>query len=255
MKVIFATTPKRVKTPKFRSFFQKAGLPEIELSVCLKRREPKSDPADPRGLRVVAGEECSQEDFLTGARELLAMGLPRLLVNAENQWGSREDELMELPKEMGALISGADLSPESAIEMLGKCRGRRRFLALENEEALLAAGRILEAEKPDALVIGSSYLSESSRLYDSLGLDRYRSILKALGAKAGKAGIEVYTTSNYCTFDPSGKGDKNRDFVQEQVDFVTGRGDWGSITRYYSHLEWANARRAEFRAAGKGEGE
>lgn len=256
MQVIFATTPKRVETPKFRKFFGEEGriaVPEIDLSICLKRREPKQDPDDAGRMRVIPGDECCQEDFLRAARALLGKGFARTLLNAENAWNDRENDLLLLPKEAGILVSGADLLPEAALEMLGRSRGRQRFLALENEQALLAGAKIIREEKPDGLVIGSSYLSESSRMYDSLGLDRYRSLLKALGAKARKEGIEVYTTSSYCTFDPEGKGDKNKEFVQSQVEFVTERGNWGSITRYYSHLEWANSKRIELRAS-HGEG-
>ncbi len=254
MRMIFTTTPNRVKTPKFGKFFGTSArdtLPEIDLSACLKRREPKADPLDPSGIRVIPGDECSQEEFMRGAALLLGKGFGKTLINAENEWRDREDEILSLPPEAGVLISGSELTADSALEMLGRCRGRIRFLALENEEALLAGARLIREERPDGLVIGSSYLSESSRLYDTLGLERYRSLLRALGSSAAREGIEVYTTSNYCTFDPAGKGDRNESFVKEQVQFISERGDWGSITRYYAHLQWVREQRI---AMGFGEG-
>ena len=117
------------------------------------------------------------------------------------------------------------------------------ILALENEAMIIAGGRLIASGRLDGLVIGTSYLSESSKIYDQMGLEKYRLLMRGLGKKAASSGVRPYTTSNYCTFETSGIGDKNKAFVAEQVDFVSSQGAWGSLTRFYSHLDVAQKAR------------
>lgn len=238
--MLFVTTPKRVRTPRFSAYFARAGLDSISLSLVLKRREPTRargvDGAESMGW----GPSCTEPEFAAAVGELKGRAR-RCWINVEAE--PRELDIQLLASGgVGALLSGPDLTPEQALRVHKELpAGAPMSLALENEAMLSAASRLLDQIPLRALVVGTSYLSESSKMYDQMGLDRYRALMRGACKKAASLGARPYTTSNYCTFEPTGAGDRSKDFVAEQVEFVSARPGWGSITRFYSHLDVVQA--------------
>lgn len=244
--VVFVTTPARVATPRFEAFFNQAELPGIRLTMCLKRREPLMGKDESGAPRMGWTERCSQEEFARAAERLCAR-YPRVCINIEDRMSEQDEAILSALPACGALISGAGLTADEAARAMRRVAGRgARLIALETEELLLQGARMLAQNDVTGLVIGSSYLSESSQMYDQMGLERYRALLRGLGRKAQEAGVQPFSTSSYCTFEPSGAGDKSRAFVAEQVEFLTKAGAWGSITRFYSHLKIAQSARESF---------
>jgi hypothetical protein len=241
--VLFVTTPARLETPRFGAYFARARLPGLALKFVLKRREPKA-ARDEQGRPLMSWTpSCSEEDFEKGAQALVGSGRDAW-INIEGILRPLDEALLARHASLGALVSGHELTPQAALETLERLpAGARKILALENEAMLLAGAKLMERVALDGLVIGASYLSESSKVYDQMGLERYRLLMRGLGKRAAALGSRPYTTSNYCTFEASGVGDKNKDFVAEQVDFVSKQGAWGSLTRFYSHLDVAQLSR------------
>lgn len=241
--VLFVTTPARMLTPRFKAYFAGAALPSISLKFVLKRREPKQERDERGGVSMGWTERCSEEEFAAGARALAA-SQQSAWINVEGELRPLDLELLAEMPELGAVVSGHGMSPAQAWDILAKIpAGAKIVLALENEEMIVAGGRFIASGRLDGLVIGTSYLSESSKIYDQMGLEKYRLLMRGLGKKAASSGVRPYTTSNYCTFEASGLGDKNKSFVAEQVDFVSSQGAWGSLTRFYSHLDVAQKAR------------
>lgn len=237
---LFVTIPKRVKSQKFSVYFANAKLDSMALELVLKRREPSRERGPDGVERMGWGASCSEPEFAAAASDLHARARS-FWINIENE--PRELDLKLLAEGgVGALLSGADLDPRHVVEVARACAASAPLiLALENEAMLSGASRLLEQLPLAGLVVGSSYLSESSKMYDQMGLERYRALMRGACKKAGSLGVRPYTTSNYCTFEPTGSGDKSKDFVAEQVGFVRSRTGWGSITRFYSHLGTAQA--------------
>lgn len=241
--VVFVTTPARVMTPRFSAFFRDEALPGIRLTFCLKRREPLMGKDESGAPRMGWTERCSQEQFARAAEKLCAER-ERVCLNIEDGLSSQDEEILSALPECGALVSGTALTMEGALAAMERVKGRSvRMIGLETEGMILQGAKLLRQADLTGLVVGSSYLSESSQLYDQLGLDRYRSLLRGLGRAAQERGVQPFSTSNYCTFEPNGLGDKSRAFVSEQVEFLTKGGEWGSITRFYSHLKIAQKTR------------
>lgn len=237
---LFVTTPKRVHSPRFSAYFARAKLDSFALSLVLKRREP-SRVRGPDGMeRMGWGASCSESEFAEAAADLRG--------RARSLWINIENEPCELDLQLlaegglGALLSGPELDPLHTVELARKLAATAPLiLALENEAMLSRASRLLDQLPLAGLVVGSSYLSESSKMYDQMGLERYRALMRGACKKAVNLGVRPYTTSSYCTFEPTGVGDKSKGFVAEQVGFVRARSRWGSITRFYSHLDTAQA--------------
>lgn len=241
--VVFVTTPARTRTPRFEAFFKDAELAGIRLTFCLKRREPLMGKDENGVAKMGWGPSCSQEEFEEAAAALCARR-ERVCVNIENEMSEGDELILKSLPECGALMSGTELTLERAVAGLEFVRGRSiRMAALETERMVLSGAELLKRAELSGLIIGSSYLSESSQMYDQLGLDRYRSLLRGLAKKAASLGVRPYSTSNYCTFEPNGLGDKSPGFVQEQVEFLSQYSGWGSITRFYSHLKIAQKTR------------
>lgn len=241
--VVFVTTPARVRTPRFKAFFDqesaRARLQGIGLVFCLKRREPKMGKDELGAAKMGWTPACSQEEFASAA-EVLTQTQRRVCLNVEDELSDGDREILTALPGCGVLMSGTALTESSALEGL-RWAGERevRMIALETQSMLLSGASVLAGASLTGLIIGSSYLSEHSQMYDQLGLARYRSLMRALALKAEGMGVRPYTTSNYCTFELSGAGDKNPAFVQEQVDFLARYPRWGSLTRFYTHLEIA----------------
>lgn len=241
--VLFVTTPSRIGTPRFAAYFNKASLAGIRLKFVLKRREPKQLRDEQGGATMGWTERCSEEDFSAAAKALAASG-ESAWINVEGELRPLDEQLLSDEPRLGALVSGHELTPEQARDIMARIPAETRIiLALENEAMIIGGGRLIASGRLDGLVIGTSYLSESSKIYDQMGLEKYRMLMRGLGKKAAASGARPYTTSSYCTFEPSGIGDKNKSFVAQQVDFVSRQGAWGSITRFYSHLDVAQKTR------------
>jgi hypothetical protein len=242
--VLFVTTPSRLATPRFNAFFSKGAPAELELQYILKRREPVSVRDASGHMGMGWGPVCSESEFEAGCERLISMFPSSAWINVDTELAGLDSILLARHEKLGLLLSGHDMSPERAKKALDTVpEGTPIILALENEAMLLAGPSLLIHRSLQGLAIGTSYLSESSKMYDQLGLDKYRSLMRGLAKRAAAMGCRPYTTSNYCTFEPSGVGDKNKDFVSEQVDFVSQYAGWGSLTRFYSHLEVAKKTR------------
>jgi hypothetical protein len=62
-----------------------------------------------------------------------------------------------------------------------------------------------------------------------------RALRGRLSKLAKRNNVITISTSNYCTFEESGAGDKNLSFVREQLEYAHVNG-LGSITRFYLHV-------------------
>lgn len=238
--VIFVTTPARVKTLRFKSYFEKAQIDQVKLIFCLKRREPKMGK-DAMGHPLMGWtESCTPEEFEEAAAILCAQK-EKVCINVENEITDHDRLVLKANPKLGLLMSGTGLSIENALAGINEAKGRDiRFVALETEALILSGPELLDQHVLTGLVIGTSYLSESSQMYDQLGFDRYRALMRSLSKKAASMGVTPYSTGSYCTFEPTGLGDKSKDYVKEQVEFLLQYKTWGSITRYYNHLDTVN---------------
>lgn len=245
--VIFVTTPHRLASPKFKTYFEKAQIDALSLKHVLKRREPKQ-LVDEHGIVSMGwGPSCSEEDFAQAARALACQAASPW-INVEGILSDRDKTLISSLPSLGVVVSGHELDAVAALAILGQIpHSNPVMLALENETMLLAGPEILAGRRLDGLVIGTSYLSESSKMYDQMGLDKYRSLMRGVAKRAASVGVRPYTTSNYCTFEATGMGDKNKDFVADQVGYVSKHGSWGAITRVYAHLDVAQSARMAMR--------
>lgn len=242
--VLFVTTPSRARTPRFSAYFDKGVPSELSVMPVLKRREPAS-LTDAGGNRAMGwGPWCSEEDFEAGCLQLLGRFPAATWINVEGEPRAADLRLLHGNPGLGMVLSGEGMDPGQAERALsGAPAANPIILALENEAMMLAGPRLLEVRELAGLAIGTSYLSESSRIYDQMGLAKYRSLMRGLAKRAAARGCRPFTTSNYCTFELSGQGDKNKAFVSEQVDFISQYPGWGSLTRFYSHLDVAQKAR------------
>lgn len=157
-------------------------------------------------------------------------------------------EILKKYPHLGVLLCGDSLTLDQTQECLRQIEdlGRKLLIALETDETLVWAKdllRIGQLKNVIGLVIGSSYLSENARVYELLGLERFRSILKVLVQEAARRDWQVLSCSNYCTFEPNGRGDRSKSFVEEQLDYMLSIGpheNTGWITRYIRHLDIVN---------------
>ena len=240
--MFLTTTPARTNTFRFKSFFS-TPLQHVDIPLILKRREPKLEH-DTQGHPVMGWTtSCTDQDFEQATRKL-SDWRSGFWINIE--YNPLPSDLLCLKQaKVSALLSGADLTPQLAIEAWKKLPvGRKHIIALENEAMILRAPQLLDAltliEPPWGVIIGSSYLSESSKMYDQMGLDRYRSMMRFAGKYAKTKGIKPISTSNYCTFEQTGIGDKNKEFSRAQIDYVFRLGNWGCLSRFYHHLTLAD---------------
>lgn len=241
--VLFVTTPARLGTARFVAYFAQAQIDQIRLKFVLKRREPTQERDAQGRLAMSWGPSCSEEAFEKGARALVQSGR-EAWINIEGELRPMDIKLLQEEPSLGAIVSGHELSPQEARSIIEKLpQSSPLMLALENESMMLSGSSFIDSGRLTGLVVGTSYFSESSKIYDQMGLEKYRSLMRGLAKRAALRGARPYTTSNYCTFDPAGVGDKNKSFVAEQVDFVSGHEGWGSITRFYSHLDVAQKAR------------
>lgn len=235
--VLFMTTPNRMGTPRFPAYFARAQLDSFHLRLVLKRREPSRIMGEGGQWKMGWGPSCSELEFEQAAR-MLRVRAHSAWINAEGGLRDLDEKLaLELPG-LGVLLSGHELDPDQTEKSLAALPAATPvMLALESEAMMLAGPRLLSVRPLAGLVIGSSYLSESSKMYDQMGLAKYRSLLRGLAKRAEAVGCRPYTSSNYCTFETTGVGDKSKDFVFEQMEFVSRHTGWGIITRFYSHLD------------------
>lgn len=242
--VLFVTTPSRALTPRFSAYFDKGVPSELSVMHVLKRREPVSQRDEAGSMVMGWGTSCTEADFEAGCLQLLKKFPATTWINVESELRAVDIRLLNEHSELGVLLSGHEMTAEQAMQALDQVPASNPIiLALESESMMLAGARLLEWRKLAGLAIGTSYLSESSRLYDQMGLSKYRSLMRGLAKRAAAMGCRPFTTSNYCTFEISGLGDKSKVFVSEQVDFISQYPGWGSLTRFYSHLDIAQKTR------------
>ena len=243
LRMFLATTPARVSTARFASFFSKP-LPHVATPLILKRREPKPERDAQANPFMGWTPSCSDADF-ESATAILGGWPSGLWLNIENAISESDKAAFLLAPKAGALLSGPELDPDSAAEAWSALPlGRPNIIALENEALVVGAPKLLErlcrVQTPWGVIIGSSYLSEASKMYDQMGLDKYRSLMRVAGKAALSHGSYPISTSNYCTFEATGAGDKNKAFARAQIDYVFGLGRWGCLSRFYHHLELAD---------------
>lgn len=233
-KILFVTTPERVQSERFKSFFA-SPREGVSMEFCLKRREPTQIKQLDGSSKMGWTPEASDQELERALDRLLEDG-KTVWLNVEETLRDQDLDLLHERKDLRALISGGTLTVETAKTIQEKLPKNRSWgIALENE-AMLLSGQQWMGPGLDAMVIGSSYLSEASQMYDQMGLMRYQAMLRGLMKKAAEKKIKVFSSGSYCTFEPTGKGDKNIDFVKGQIDFLLGRDGAGGITRYYKHV-------------------
>lgn len=247
--LFFVTTPGRMRTARFGAFFDKVdqgSLPHLSVPLVLKRREPLPIKNADGSASMGWTERCSEEDFLACAPRLASWGAGAW-INIEGEIREADLRMLREDPNLGAIVSGHELTPDKATELLlALPPGSKAAFACENLDMLLGGAKILGALQgrlPAHIVIGSSYLSESSKIYDEMGLEKFRSLMRGLGKAAAALHVTPITTTNYCTFESSGAGDKSKAFVAEQVRYVSRFEGWNTITRFYSHLETSNETR------------
>lgn len=169
-----------------------------------------------------------------------------LFINAEDGLDNETKDLLIANKKLNLCLSGVNLKEEQVREALiwSEENNKKIILALESEQALVWFKSFLNKEDLKnviALIVGSSYLSENAFIYESLGLERYRNILRALVRQMSKYDIEVISTSSYCTFEGLGRGDKSREFVISQIDYMLGlkSKNIGFITKFFWHIDFS----------------
>lgn len=168
-----------------------------------------------------------------------------LFVNAEDGLDSETKELLINNKKVNLGLSGVNLKEEQLREALLWCEenNKKIIIALESEQSLVWFKSFLNKEDLKnvvALVVGSSYLSENAFIYESLGLERYQNILRALVKLMSKYNIPVISTGSYCTFESCGRGDKSKEFVLSQIDYMLGLGskNVGFIAKFFWHIDF-----------------
>lgn len=237
-RMMFVTIPSRVGSTRFKSFYGKDDKKLVNIEFILKRREPKQIKSSTGEYVMGWTPSCSNEEF----EEAIAMLLQshrKLFINIEGFPSDFDLNLIDKYPSMGVVLSGHELDGDSALNALKSIRTSAGvILALENEQMLLAGSRLIESRLFEGLIIGSSYLSEYSRMYDQMGLERFRTLLRGLSKIAKRNNIIPISTSNYCTFEESGAGDKNLSFASDQIEYAHVNGT-GCLSRFYLHMTLA----------------
>lgn len=236
--LIFVTIPSRIlKNDRYiRSI--KEPWSSTNLFPVLKRREPKKEANGEMGWTEL--EDWSLTE--AAALKLLKNNI-KFTLNVED-CDSPNEELVQRIKDWkcGWLVSGSNLTKERLklwIMWAKENKLEACWIGVENEEMFRELiNDDFWTESCSGLIIGSSYLSESSKMYDLWGLSKFRSMARALGKKYENKCL-IFSTSNYCTFEKTGAGDKSKEFVEEQLDFLK-KYQWGSITRFYGHVKIVN---------------
>lgn len=244
-RMMFVTIPSRVGSARFQSFYGKNDKSLVNIEFILKRREPKQIKSSTGEYVMGWTPSCSDSEF-EEAIAILLEKKRKVFINIEGSPSEFDLLLVDKYPSMGVVLSGHELGEDAALSALKSIRtGAGVILALENEPMLLAGSRLIESRLFEGLIVGSSYLSEYSRMYDQMGLERFRILLRGLSKIAKRNNVIPISTSNYCTFEESGAGDKNLRFAMDQIEYAHVNGT-GCLSRFYLHMALAQRVQEKF---------
>ncbi len=240
-KIAFTLTGARGSAQRLVQKVAQAQLQDIDIIFIVKWRETvELESPNEDGSRIAWGPSSSVEQMQQTIQRILDIGLPAVLC-VEQKLDAQSEQLLRTFPSLQCLVSGYDLSLENAQSAQAWCKEHQRifWFAVESEKTFTFAHKVLRNGVSGSMIVGTSYLSENSKMYDTFGLAKYRMLLKALSKEADKHQVRTFSTSNYCTFDVQGKGDKRGDYVREQINYMLEHyPHWGMITKFLIHMQW-----------------